>query len=504
MPNLQATNHYEQIVIGAGFAGLCAAALLTKKGYKTLLLEAHTVAGGCASFFKRKDFLFDVGATTVSGLAPNKPIYKVFHELGLLDELNLKRLDVGISIKMKGQTIKRYRDSQRYMQEFENSPFQDSITNVRDFFKEVHALDKLAWELIDINERLLPVSLDDYIDLFQVRKIWKNLEGLKLVPGLFSSTDSFLARFNLHNNQDFKEFINEQLLITTQNLSSKTPYLSAALGLAYSQEVFYPYGGIAEVSKILERYIKAQGGEILYKAKAKKIKTSSSGFEVEVNHLKENKQFSAKALIPSIPIWNLAQISEGSIQKHFSKFSKKFPDAWGAFMVYGAFKASLELDSSYYQIHTSKPIPFCNSASIFASISLADDDIKAPPGWHTITISTHTLVENWLDLDPSSYDERKQLCQDFILSELYQIFPELRDCEKKFIQSATPKSFEFYTSREKGFVGGIAHSVDQPILNFAPSQSPHENLFLTGDTSFPGQGLAAVAYSAYSISQRIK
>ena len=52
---------YDYIVIGAGYGGLVSAALLQKNGFKVLLIEAHKYIGGCASYYKRKNFLFDVG-----------------------------------------------------------------------------------------------------------------------------------------------------------------------------------------------------------------------------------------------------------------------------------------------------------------------------------------------------------------------------------------------------------------------------------------------------------
>jgi phytoene dehydrogenase-like protein len=55
------------LVVGAGVAGLTAAALLAKKGLKVQVVERHTLPGGCASFYLRAGYRFDVGATLVSG-----------------------------------------------------------------------------------------------------------------------------------------------------------------------------------------------------------------------------------------------------------------------------------------------------------------------------------------------------------------------------------------------------------------------------------------------------
>ena len=58
------------VVVGAGIAGLTAAALLAKQGLRVELLEAHSQSGGCAGTFRRGPYTFDVGATQVAGLEP--------------------------------------------------------------------------------------------------------------------------------------------------------------------------------------------------------------------------------------------------------------------------------------------------------------------------------------------------------------------------------------------------------------------------------------------------
>ena len=44
---------YDAVVIGAGLGGLSAAAAFARQGYKVLVLEQHSVAGGYASAFTR-------------------------------------------------------------------------------------------------------------------------------------------------------------------------------------------------------------------------------------------------------------------------------------------------------------------------------------------------------------------------------------------------------------------------------------------------------------------
>ncbi|WP_461557434.1 FAD-dependent oxidoreductase, partial [Synechococcus sp.] len=42
---------WDVVVVGAGIAGLTAAALAAKAGSRVLLLEAHNQTGGCAGTF---------------------------------------------------------------------------------------------------------------------------------------------------------------------------------------------------------------------------------------------------------------------------------------------------------------------------------------------------------------------------------------------------------------------------------------------------------------------
>ena len=91
---------YDAVVIGAGLGGLSAAAAFARQGYKVLVLEQHSVAGGYASAFTRPGgFTFDVSlhSTTVGvrdGVAnliygfpeirdvafvPHKPLYRAIY-----------------------------------------------------------------------------------------------------------------------------------------------------------------------------------------------------------------------------------------------------------------------------------------------------------------------------------------------------------------------------------------------------------------------------------------
>src|SRR5438105_6445185 len=61
---------YDVAIVGGGIAGMATAARLQARGLATVVLEAHGQPGGCAGFFRRRGFAFDVGATTLVDFEP--------------------------------------------------------------------------------------------------------------------------------------------------------------------------------------------------------------------------------------------------------------------------------------------------------------------------------------------------------------------------------------------------------------------------------------------------
>jgi C-3',4' desaturase CrtD len=106
------------VVVGAGIAGLTAAALLAREGLTVELLEAHRQSGGCAGTFRRGPYTFDVGATQVAGLEPGGSHARLFRHLGValptaspLDPACVVDLDDGSA------PIHLWRDPQRWREE---------------------------------------------------------------------------------------------------------------------------------------------------------------------------------------------------------------------------------------------------------------------------------------------------------------------------------------------------------------------------------------------------
>jgi len=60
----QIRKFHDVVVIGGGISGSSIAARLQIGGLRTTILESHSILGGCAGYFEKDGFSFDVGATT--------------------------------------------------------------------------------------------------------------------------------------------------------------------------------------------------------------------------------------------------------------------------------------------------------------------------------------------------------------------------------------------------------------------------------------------------------
>ncbi|TEB40776.1 all-trans-retinol 13,14-reductase, partial [Flavobacterium circumlabens] len=73
--------------------GLVSSIILAKEGYSVCVLEKNNQYGGNLQTFVRDKTIFDTGIHYIGGLNEGQNLYKYFKYLGIIDHLNLKKLD---------------------------------------------------------------------------------------------------------------------------------------------------------------------------------------------------------------------------------------------------------------------------------------------------------------------------------------------------------------------------------------------------------------------------
>ena len=144
--------------------------------------------------------------------------------------------------------------------------------------------------------------------------------------------------------------------------------------------------------------------------------------------------------------------------------------------------------------------PIGENNSLFVSVSKPGDG-RAPAGMATIPASSFTDVRGWEGGD--RYDALKQEETETAIARLGQYF-QLNADTLVHVEAATPRTFQRYTAREMGIVGGLG----QRVSSFGPfgfaSRTPLKKLWLVGDSTHPGEGTAGVSYSALTVARQIE
>ena len=484
----------ETLILGAGYAGLAAAALLAAEGRGVTVLEAHDTLGGCASFFKTGPYTFDVGATTFSAVRPDRPAGRVFAHLGI--EPAFERVDPGMVIRMPHADVVRHASIDSWIHEAQ----QHFSGDQPGFWKQLYHLEEQVWSLIDGKSYIPPVTMRDWLRMVDPR----NLASLPLLPGLVRPVRHLMQQYATDSDPRFQRFVDEQLLISTQNNAAGAPYLTGAMGLTYPSETYYPVGGMVRPAILLLRSITQNGGTVKFRRAVTSIERHDRRWRVTCAN---GDVYDAATVVSSIPIWNMASLLSGDADqgpaRWFQKHAERFPRVWSALTLYFALDGVPSVASPYVQLHLDEPLPWVHSDSLFLTISRPGDTQKAPVGHCTVTVSTHARIDDWQGLSPEEHAERKAIMTRAMVAYIKRRMHEFDGMQWIHEDAGTPWTWVKYTHRHHGFVGGLPHATRQPLLTLPPNQTPFPGLYHIGDTAFPGQGTPAVMLGAWNTVERI-
>lgn len=478
--------HKELVVIGSGMGGLSAAALLTSEGFKVTVLEANLLPGGCTSTYYRKGYLFEAGATTLVGLDDGMPLWYVLQKCGI--ELNAMRLLKPMQVYLKnGVLLTRYENINDWIAEAERI---FGKKNQRVFWEKCFEISRFVWNT-SLNQLHFPPATIN--DLLQTVKN-ASLKQVRFLPYSFTSVYNFLEQHELHTNELFVEFINEQLLITAQNNVKEVNMLFGATALCYTNiGNYYIQGGLIEMVKPLIQYIESKGGEFVNRTKVEGIEKHGDKYVVATN----KETYKAEYLISNLPINNLLDIwNDKMIHRKFQSKIFTSEKLVSAFQMGIAFKRTQYFDTLHHQIHLDTQLPQINSKSVFVSLNHAEDSLRCPPDCMVASISTHVLNPE------KNKIHNKVEIEDAILNVLISkgFFSK---ADILYYHSATPETWQKWVFRKWGFVGGYPQYMKVKPWQMLEHRLDNHKAYIVGDSVYPGQGIPGVVLSGIIAANKL-
>lgn len=487
------------IIIGSGFGGLGAAAILGKAGYQVTVLEKNDQLGGRAGLLEvdteSGHFKFDMGPSWY--LMPD--VFQHFFEIlgeDVNDHLNLQKLGPSYRIFYKDtfRKVDIYSDLKR------DIPTIEQIEPGAGRALERY-LDQAAYQYDVAKDRFMYKNYDSIRDFFTKEMA---MEGRKL--SVLSNMNKYVSKYF---TTDAMQKIMQYPLVFLGSSPYNTPAIYNIMShIDFNMGVYYPQGGIYEIVKALQKIGEKHGATfrtnsevmkiIVEEGKATGVMLTSGDTlkadivisDADVHHTeqellaepyrtKSERYWKSRTLAPSALIMYLGVKGEiPSLVHHNLLFSKDWRKNFSEIFD----KPKWPTDPSLY---------ICNPSKTDPSV--------APAGHENLFVLVP--IAPGLDYDDDTLDKYADQVLETIEKEMR--LPELRQniVYKKLFSI---KDFASRYNSYKGTALGLAHTLRQTAV-FRPNNISKkvQGLYYVGANTNPGIGMPVCLISAELMYKRL-
>jgi phytoene dehydrogenase-like protein len=501
---------FDAIVIGSGLGGLSTAAYLCAAGLRTVVLEAHYVAGGNSQVFRRKhgdlEYEFDVGIHYIGECGRDGLITAALNGLGLAERVVFRPLDPDGYSNLHFPDLSfripfgwdRYRA--RLTETFPDE--REALTKVIDVLEQVaeagHRLQREEIGMGDLQSEA-PIFLQ-----------W----GMRPIPALF-------AEHGLSERAG-AVLLGEQGCYAVR--PSNTPVaMQAGLTDHFLRGAYYPEGGGQVIAGRLIEAIRAWGGEVRTNSPVHRIRVDRARVVGVVTGKKNRRpiEIDAPVVVSNADVKRtfFELIGDEHLAPQTLERIRSLEMAVPLFCVYLGLDVDLadrgmtnsnhflwgdtDLEAVYDELDAGK---LSSNAMIYlTAASLKDPTSRqiCPEGHTNLQIMTLAPREYGIwgvekgpaeggryHRDPE-YRRRKNEVMEHVIEHSLPLIPDLRE-HIVWKEAATPVSQERFTRSTGGTSYGIEMSCSQSGPLRVGPRTEIEGLYLCGASTPSGPGIAGV------------
>ncbi|HEY1958998.1 MAG TPA: NAD(P)/FAD-dependent oxidoreductase [Polyangiaceae bacterium] len=478
----------DDLIVGAGMAGLTVGALLARAGRRVLVLEAHDVPGGYAHTFAVRNHRFCAQVHYVFGCGEGETIGALLDDLGIAERVPFLRLDpegfdhvvVGSERVRVPNGLAKYRD--RLIRRF-----PESREPLRRYFHEVSAVGE---ELAQLPERITP-----WVALTSVHRHLRLLRYLRWTLSNFYDhvgMPPLLRAILAGQSGDY--------LLPPRDVSF---LLHVALVSGYDKGAYYPkhhfFHFVDTLADVIRR---APGCAILLEHEVDRIDVDRG--RVSSVRTKNGRTFRARRYISNVdprrtaelagPAWFAADrrrlrydYSCGTFTIYLAVKNLDLRDhGFGSFNVWHYPHADLDrlYDDQLVRHDLSNPWLFMSTPTLHS-----DEPGLCPAGEQVLELATAVDYERFARMrreDRRAYNREKKMLVDALLAIVEARYvPHLRDHLSMRI-AGTPATNERFCNAPRGNAYGAALTPANVGFGRGPYRSAIENLWMANATAgFP-------------------
>lgn len=486
---------YDVAIIGAGIAGMATAARLQAQGLSTITFEAHGQPGGCAGFYRRKGFAFDVGATTLVDFEAGGVGAELFDSIGM-PPVAAEALP-GYVAWLPDRRVTLHRDPAAWAEERARA-LGDTAAH-RGLWRLLDQLARVFWQASRAGIRLPLRSVPDVFHA--VRSIGPH--NLPLARYMYWTMGDALRAYGLRDDQPLVGLLSMLIEDTVHSTVDRAPLINAALGITIrGAGLTRASGGMWGFWQQFRAHYHALGGELRVGCAVRRITGRMGAFVVET----QRGDFQAKQIVSAVPAAVTAQIAPTGVAEALRRYLRRDAQATGGAIVVflGVPEAQVAGQTfTHHQLLQDYRRPLGHGNNMFVSISASGDTQSAPAGHRAVMLSTHCDLEEWEHMSPDRYQARKQEVGDNLLGLARRVYPRLGD-DALVYEIGTPRTYARYAHRFRGAVGGVRQTLANSNQHAIPHDLGMPGFWLVGDTTWPGLGTVACVLGSRIVAQGVR
>ncbi|WP_121811689.1 phytoene desaturase family protein [Mucilaginibacter kameinonensis] len=477
------------IVIGSGFAGLSAACVLAKEGYKVTILEKNDQPGGRARVWGQNGFRFDMGPSWYWMPDVFENFFALFGKK-TTDYYQLKRLDPGYRVYYGQNEILDVPASMTELEALFEQIEPGSSTALRQFLNQAKYKYKVG-----MGEYVFRPShsITEFIDFNLIKKSF----SIQLLTSMSSHVRKYFKNPKLVKLLEFPVLFLGATPQNTPAMYSMMNYADLSLG------TWYPMGGMNEIVKAMVSLATELGVEIELNTEVTKINVKDK----RVDTIQTNKGvFNADMVIAGADYEHVDQHLLDDPHRNYT------PKYWNS--------RTMSPSSLLFYIGTNKKVPGIQHHNLFfdEDFELHAKEIYTSPQWPTNPLfyvccsskTDNTVApeggENLfflMPIAPGLNDDESTRAKYFNL--MMDRFAHIlgQDIRSSIVvkRSYALNDFKSDYHSFKGNAYGLANTLAQTAFFKPAMRAKHiNNLLYTGQLTVPGPGVPPAIISGQVVA----